>query len=316
VRRGRKLGRPFLDIRERVLFGDEQGLLSIAFHPRYARNERFFVYYVNDEGNIEVDRFKRKGRSATRAAEGTRRKVIEVPHPTFTNHDGGQLQFGPDGFLYIGTGDGGSSGDPRDNAQNPGSLLGKLLRIDPGGRDRYRTPRSNPFAGRSGRDEIYSLGLRNPFRFSFDAKTGALVIGDVGQDRWEEIDFVGRGAGRGANFGWDVLEGNHAFEGGGNPPANYVGPIHEYRTHQGGTCAVTGGYVVRDRGLRALAGRYVYGDFCVGEIRSLDPFAASPAGTDRTTGLRVDSLSSFGEGVRNRLYATSLGGPVYRIVAR
>jgi glucose/arabinose dehydrogenase len=240
-----------------------------------------------------------------------------IPHPRFANHNGGQLQFGPDGFLYLGAGDGGSSGDPDENAQNPDQLLGKLLRIAPRRKGGYGTPSSNPFDDGAGRDEIYALGLRNPYRFSFDARTNDLLIGDVGQNEWEEIDRIGLRAARGANFGWDLLEGNHAFEGDpSNPPAGYVGPIHEYATHQGGTCAITGGYVVRDRGLGSLAGRYLYADFCVGQIRALDPYAQNPSATDAAVGLRVDSLSSFGEGVRNRIYVTSLDGPVYRIVQR
>jgi glucose/arabinose dehydrogenase len=312
VRKGKTLNQPFLDIRNRVEYGGEQGLLSIAFDPGYERNRRFYLYYVNDAGNIRVDLMRRKKRSATRAEPRSRRKVIEIPHPEFANHNGGQLQFGPDGSLFLGTGDGGSAGDPKGNAQNRNSLLGKILRIAPRKKGGYSTPASNPFGGSDGQDEIYSLGLRNPYRFSFDSKTGDLLIGDVGQNEWEEIDHVGFDGGRGANFGWDLFEGTHAFDGDGSPPANYRPPIHEYSL-SGANCAVTGGYVVRDSGLPSLAGRYLYADFCGGEIRSLDPYASNPGATDASTGLTLDSPSSFGEGVRGRIYVTSLGGAVFRI---
>ena len=312
VRNGKTLRQPFLNLRNRVEYGGEQGLLSVAFDPAYPRNRRFYVYYVTDGGDLRVDMLRRKRGNATRADPGSRRKVIEIPHPTFTNHNGGQLQFGPDRLLYLGPGDGGSAGDPKGNAQNRGVLLGKLLRIDPRRNGGYRTPASNPFDGASGRDEIYALGLRNPYRFSFDSKTGDLLIGDVGQNEWEEIDRVGRGGARGANFGWDLFEGNHIFDGDGSQPANYRAPIHEYSLG-GGNCAVTGGYVVRDPGLRSLAGRYLYADFCGGQIRSLDPYAQNPSSTDTATGLSLDSPSSFGEGARGRIYVASLEGGVYRI---
>ncbi|MGH2952021.1 MAG: PQQ-dependent sugar dehydrogenase [Solirubrobacterales bacterium] len=316
ARRNRKLARPFLDISELVSFGGEEGLLGLAFDPGYKRNRRFYVYYVTNGGDLRVDSFKRKRRSDTRASRSSRRRVIAISHPTASNHNGGQLAFGPDGFLYLGPGDGGGNGDPEGDAQDPESLLGKILRIDPKRTRGYRSPDSNPFAGRPGRDEIYALGLRNPYRFSFDAANGDLSIGDVGQSAWEEIDHASLARARGANFGWDLLEGTHAFEGDpANPPPDYVGPIHEYE-NAGGTCAVTGGYVVRDRTLPSLRGRYVYGDFCAGDVRSLDPGAQNPSASDASIALQVESLSGFGEGFRNRLYAVSLDGPVYRIVQR
>lgn len=312
LRSGRELKRPFLNLRSRVRYGGEQGLLSVAFDPGYARNRRFFVYYVNDDGDIEVDALRAKRGDATRAAARSRRKVIEIPHPRFENHNGGQLQFGPDGMLYIGTGDGGGAGDTEGNAQSRGSLLGKLLRIEPRSGGGYTTPRSNPFARSKGRDEIYALGLRNPFRFSFDSKSGDVFIGDVGQDAWEEIDHVGRDGLRGANFGWNIFEGSHEFEGGDAPP-NYKPPAIEYSS-AGGNCAVTGGYVVRDPELPRLAGRYLYADFCGGQIRSFDP--SRPGQSDSATGLDLSSPSSFGEGARRRIYVASLDGPVFRIVQR
>ena len=213
VRKGETLKRAFLDLSDRVLYGGEQGLLSVAFDPEYARTRRFYVYYVNKDGNIEVDGYRRKRKVATRADAGSRRTVIEVPHPQFPNHNGGQLQFGRDGFLYLGTGDGGAAGDPHGNAQNPEVLLGKLLRIDPRKKGGYAVPDSNPYVGRAGQDEIYALGLRNPYRFSFDSRGGDIYIGDVGQDSWEEVDHVGLGNLRGSNFGWDIFEGDPRLRG-------------------------------------------------------------------------------------------------------
>lgn len=316
LRKGRVLERPFLDLGDLVQYGGEEGLLSVAFDPGYAKNRRFFVYYVNTDGDLRVDSLKRKRKSSTRAELRSRRKLIEIPHPGNSNHNGGQLQFGPDGFLYLAPGDGGASGDPKGNAQNPEVLLGKMLRIEPKPKRGYTSPASNPFAGGAGRDEIYALGLRNPFRFSFDSASGDLWIGDVGQNRWEEIDRVSRDAARGANFGWDLFEGNQEFEGDADaPPPNYVPPVHEYEL-SGGACAVTGGYVSRDPAVPALKGRYLYADFCVGDVRSLDAGAANPSATDASTGITVDNPSSFGEGLKGELYIASLGGPVYRIVQR
>ena len=312
VRKGETLKRAFLDLSDRVLYGGEQGLLSVAFDPEYARTRRFYVYYVNKDGNIEVDGYRRKRKVATRADAGSRRTVIEVPHPQFPNHNGGQLQFGRDGFLYLGTGDGGAAGDPHGNAQDPEVLLGKLLRIDPRKKGGYAVPDSNPYVGRAGQDEIYALGLRNPYRFSFDSRGGDIYIGDVGQDRWEEVDHVGRGNLPGSNFGWDIFEGTHDFEGGG-APANYRPPVLEYSS-SGSNCAVTGGYVVRGPSLRALSGRDLYADFCGGQLRSFDP--SNPGASDGPIGLGVDQPSSFGEGRGGRIYVASLDGPVFRIAQR
>ncbi len=309
MRNGKTLNRDFLDLRDRVMYGGEQGLLSVAFDPGYAHNRRFYVYYVNRGGNIEIDGFRRTRKSATRADAGSRRRVIVIDHPVNENHNGGQLQFGPDGMLYLATGDGGSGGDPHGNAQNPGILLGKLLRIEPRKKGGYSVPNSNPFVGRDGKDEIYALGLRNPYRFSFDSRGGDIWIGDVGQDAWEEIDHVGQGNLGGSNFGWDIFEGDHDYEG-GPAPANYRPPVLEYSSANS-NCAVTGGYVVHDPGLPALDGRYLYADFCGGVLRSLDP--QNPQRSDAATGLELDSPSSFGEGAHGRIYVASLGGGVYRI---
>ena len=244
---GRRAG-TFLDIRDLVNYGGERGLLSIAFPPDYARSKRFYVYYTDAEGAIRVDEFRRRG--ATRAAADSRRPVITIPHPVNSNHNGGQLQF-LGNLLYFGTGDGGSGGDPPNNAQNKDVLLGKLLRIDPrasSGRP-YSIPADNPFVGKPGRDEIYSYGLRNPFRFSFDTTHGQprIAIGDVGQNRFEELDYLTVGRARGANFGWDALEGfaKYTEENSGTPdPGGTVKPIFAYG--RGSGCTIIGGYVVRD----------------------------------------------------------------------
>jgi glucose/arabinose dehydrogenase len=317
---GRRLSRPFLDLRGEVAYGGEQGLLSVAFPPDYRRSRRFYVYYNDRAGNIRVDEFKR--RRATRAAAGSQRRVIEIPHPRNSNHNGGQLQFFDD-LLYLGSGDGGAGGDPPNNAQSKEVLLGKLLRIDPRparGRP-YTIPPSNPFVGRAGRDEIYSYGLRNPFRFSFDtvsAKRPRLAIGDVGQGQFEELDYTTVAAAAGANFGWDAFEGFAPYEdeSSGTPdPGGTTKPIFAYPHSRQGSCSIIGGYVVRDRGLPALYKRYVYADLCEGQLRSLAPHLQR-AGGEHRLGLAVESPTSFGEDTAHRLYVASNSGPVFRLVQK
>lgn len=321
LRGGRRVGHPFLDISGLVSYGGERGLLSIAFPPDYRRSRRFYVYYTDNRGDIRVEEFRR--RSATRAARGSRRTVIVIRHRVNANHNGGQLQF-LGNLLYFGTGDGGSGGDPPNNAQNRRVLLGKLLRIDPRpsrGRP-YSIPPGNPFAGGGGgRPEIYSYGLRNPFRFSFDlvsAKRPRLTIADVGQDRFEEIDYTTVARAAGANFGWDAFEGFAPYRdaNSGTPdPGGTVKPIFAYPHSRGGSCSIIGGYVVGDRSLRSLYKRYVYADLCEGELRSLVPHLRRASG-DRKLGLSVSTPSSFGEDKRGHVYVCSLDGPVYRLVPR
>ncbi len=316
---GRRLGHPFLDLRGTVGYDEaERGLLSIAFPPDYRASRRFYVYYNDNDGNVRVDEFKR--RSPGRAAPGSQRHVIEIPHPVNANHNGGQLQF-LGNLLYLGTGDGGSGGDPPNNAQNRDVLLGKLLRIDPrpAGGQPYTVPASNPFVGRPGRDEIYSYGLRNPFRFSFDTETAAqprIAIADVGQNRFEELDYTTVAAAAGANFGWDALEGFAPYTGensGTLDPGGTTKPIFAYSHSRDGSCSIIGGYVVRDRRLPSLHGRYLYADLCEGQLRSLVPHLKR-AGDDRRLGLAVESPSSFGEDDLHRVYVCSLAGPVFRLV--
>ena len=308
--------RTFLNINGRVAGDSEQGLLSVAFDPKYRKNRRFYVYYTEKRhGDIVVAEFRRSRKHPARAIAKSRRTVIRIQHRMAPNHNGGQLQFGPDGYLYFGTGDGGGGGDPQENAQNKNSLLGKLLRINPRKRHGkpYSVPRSNPFVGRAGRDEIYSYGLRNPYRFSFDRRGGDLAIGDVGQDRWEEIDYLTRKAANGANFGWDAYEGRAPFE--PRPIGPHVEPIAVY-SHSGGRCSVTGGYVYRGPRVPSLRGRYVYADFCGGQIRSLIPDVPNARG-DEPLGLPAQrGISSFGEDAKGNLYFTNLySGGVYEIVS-
>ena len=317
LRNGHRARKPFLDIRGNVSYGGERGLLSVAFPPDYPRSKRFYVYYTDNDGNIRIDEFKRA--SATRAKPASQRQVIVIPHPVNSNHNGGQLQF-LGNLLYLGTGDGGSGGDPPNNAQNEDVLLGKLLRIDPRASDGkpYTVPASNPFVGRPGRDEIYSYGLRNPFRFSFDTTHGQarIAIGDVGQNRFEELDYTTVGRAAGANFGWDAFEGfgKYTDENSGTPnPGGTVKPIFAYGHSRG--CTIIGGYVVRDPRLRGLRGRYLYADLCEGQLRSLVPNLKRASG-DRKLGPQVQSPSSFGEDGRHRLYVASLEGSVFRLVPR
>lgn len=316
VKNGQTQHHPFLDIRKQVLAGDEQGLLSVAFSPQYGHNRLFYVYYTDHKGDIVVKEFRRSKHNPADAREDSGRTVIKIRHREAPNHNGGQLQFGPDGGLYLGTGDGGSEYDPPENAQNKNVLLGKLLRIDPRrhGHKPYSIPKSNPFVGKPGRNEIYSYGLRNPFRFSFDRKSGRLVIGDVGQDLYEEVDYETRSSARGANFGWDALEGNHRVGTDPSPlPHNPESPIFEY-SHKHGGCAIIGGYVSRDKRIPSLSGRYLYGDLCTGEIRSLVPGLGHAKG-DRGTGLDDQpGISSFGEDSHGHLYiANSSSGRVATI---
>jgi glucose/arabinose dehydrogenase len=312
----RKLASPFLDLRRRVRSsGNEQGLFSLAFAPDYDNTRRFYVCFTDGRGDVRIEEFRASSGNPDRADRGSRRLVLRVRHRSHENHNGGDLEFGPDDLLYAGFGDGGGARDPMRNGQDLGTLLGKIVRIDPrssGGRP-YTIPGGNPFRKRRGaRGEIYAYGLRNPWRFSFDRSTGDLAIADVGQDDVEEVDFVPRGAGRGANFGWSRFEGRHRLHRGS--AHGIVMPVIQ-RLHSRGNCSITGGYVVRDRRLPSLYGRYVYGDFCRSPLRSARLRRPAARG-DRSVGVRVPELSSFGQDGRGRVYAVSLGGNVYRLAPR
>jgi Glucose/sorbosone dehydrogenases len=313
IQNGKVLPQPFLDVGNLITTaGQEQGLLSMAFAPDYAKSGRFYVDYTDTSGDTRVVEYRRSAGNPLRADPGSARKVLGVNQP-FENHNGGLVLFGPDGDLYIGLGDGGSEDDPQRNGQNLGTLLGKILRIDPlqQGGEPYGIPKGNPFVGRAGaRPEIFEYGLRNPWRFSFDPFNGALAIGDVGQNEFEEVDYLPRGRAAGANLGWSAFEGDARFNS-DQSPAGAVPPIFVY-SHSGGGCSITGGYVIRDRRLPTLYRRYLYGDFCLGELHSLIP-ALPSARDDKPLGLKVPALSSFGEDSAGHVYATSLSGPVYRL---
>ena len=308
----------FLNISSLVTPGGEQGLLSMAPAPDYATTHLFYVFYVNTRGDLQIDEFTA---SSIPVDMATRRPVLTVPHPVNGNHNGGQLQFGPDGYLYISTGDGGGGGDAGFNGQDPRTLLGKILRIDPraSAGSLYAVPPDNPFVGVAGADEVWSYGLRNPFRFSFDRLTGALLIGDVGQGSREEVDFEPQpNAGRADNFGWSCREGFAAYTDATPDPACTGGdgasPTRSTTiAHAGGNCSITGGYVSRDTGVPELDGRYLYADHCVGQIRSLVP-GLPLASDDRSEGLSVANPSSFGQDSCGRIYVASLGGAVSRLV--
>jgi glucose/arabinose dehydrogenase len=317
LRKGHKLSKPFLDIRSKVTAGGEQGLLGLAFAPDYKTSGLFYVYYTDKDSRERLVEYTRSSANRAKASSARTVFVHDDPQP---NHNGGQLEFGPDRLLYIGTGDGGGADDQHGahgNAQNLASPLGKILRIDPRAGAGFKIPAGNPFVGRSGAlGEIYSYGLRNPWRFSFDRKTGDLAIGDVGQDAVEEIDFVKKGQGAGANFGWRTFEGTrHNSNYPSESVPGQVKPVLQH-THDSGWCSITGGYVVRDPRLGSLQGKYVYGDFCKGRIYSakLKPGGASGDGPLKLP--TVQNLSSFGQDNKGRVYVTSLAGPVYRLVKR
>ena len=302
----------FLDLTASVLSGGERGLLSMAFAPDYATSGLFYVYYTasSPTGQVTIEQRRVDPANPDRADPSYARVLVAIPHDQQPNHNGGQLQFGPDGALYAGTGDGGSAGDPSGNGQTtapaPPSVvngvnhdyrLGKILRFDPA----------------AGAMSLFAWGLRNPWRFSFDRATGDLVIADVGQGAYEEVDFApASGRGAGANYGWNIYEGAHTYPGGvpvGSAPG-FVFPVVEY-PHTGGACSITGGYVVRDPALPELAGTYLYGDYCTGQLFG----AVLPGGAPRALGLTVPHLSGFGEDGCGRVYAVSNDGPVYRFAA-
>lgn len=304
-----------LDLRGRVSGGYEQGLLGLAFHPGFQENRYFYVNYTDLGGTTRVVRYRaEEGRYV--ADPQSAEVLLSIAQPA-ENHNGGMIAFGPDGYLYIATGDGGRAGDPWGNAQNPHTLLGKLLRIDVDGGSPYAIPPDNPFAGGDdARPEIWALGLRNPWRFSFDRLTGDLYIADVGQESWEEVNFEPRGSAGGRNYGWNVMEGTHCY-----PAAlacsteGYALPVAEYVHSSSNGCSITGGYVYRGEAIPALYGAYLFGDYCTGKIWTMWPEGKErPFQVDEllVSGLQI---SSFGEDGRGELYVTDIrGGRVYRFV--
>jgi glucose/arabinose dehydrogenase len=315
---GRLAAGPVLDLTADTFAAGEQGLLGIAFAPD---GSHLYVDYTDKSGDTHVDEFEMNGAVAD---PSSRRNLLIVDQPQ-ANHNGGQLAFGPDGYLYIALGDGGSADDegsghaPGGNAQSLATLLGKILRIDPTATasSPYTVPSDNPFVGRNGaKAEIWAYGLRNPWRFSFDADTGDLWIGDVGQNEWEEVDFApatkGRDAGRGDNFGWNRREGTHEHRGSAPPAA--VAPVYE-QAHDNGACSVTGGFVYRGTRIGALAGRYVFTDYCAGELMTLTP-SGNGKFRAQDLGVNISAVSSFGQAANRDLYVLSQSRGIFKLVPR
>lgn len=321
ILRGGKVAGTFLDISARMSCCGERGLLGLAFHPQYASNGRFFVRYTDPAGDLRISEFH-VGPNPDLADAASETILLTIPHPSYGNHNGGRIDFGPDGYLYIGTGDGGSGGDPNNHGQSLGTLLGKMLRIDvdhtSGGKP-YAIPSTNPFVGQPGAlGEIFSYGLRNPYSFSFDRLTGDLWIGDVGQDLWEEVDRAPASAGGGAgiNYGWSVMEGNHCYKPAtGCDTAGLTPPLAEYAHGAGDSigCAIIGGYVYRGSVHPELAGRYFFGDECSGHV--WDVGAAGPLTQQPqlllSSGLTIDG---WGQDADGELYLVASNGTLYQLV--
>lgn len=311
IREGQVLEAPFLDIRDLVSGGSEQGLLSVAFHPDYPTNGRFFVDYTNQDGDTRVVEY-RVSADPDRADSAPVRTILSVDQP-FANHNGGLLVFGPDGMLYVGLGDGGSAGDPQENGQDTGTLLGSLLRIDVDGGTPYSIPSDNPFAGQAGsRGEIWAYGLRNPWRYSFDRGTGDLYIADVGQNDLEEVNAEPGDQG-GINYGWNVMEGTECFQNDDCDMNGLTLPVLEY--DHGDGCSVTGGFVYRGEALPELQGLYFYSDFCSGFVKSFRLAGGEAVEERQWPELEPGgSVTSFGEDAAGELYILTREGSVFQIV--
>ena len=308
----------FMDIRSKVEFGGERGLLGLAFDPGFKTNHRLFVYYTRKGGDVVVSRFTTNaGNTAVNVS--TARPLLLIEHSSQSNHNGGALAFAPNGYLYVGVGDGGGSGDPANNAQRKTTLLGKILRINVNGTgsgpfDHYSVPGSNPFSGsKPGLGEIWDYGVRNPWRISFDRATGTLWIGDVGQNKYEEVDREKWGSAGGRNYGWDAMEGLHCYTASKCPLAGDTLPNAEYG-HSAGSCSITGGYAYRGPTQSALIGSYVFGDWCSGRIWTL-PINGAPDNSSET--LRADTphnITSFGESENGELYLVTSSGGLYQVL--
>lgn len=308
---GRLLETPFLDLTDRVLSrGNEQGLLGLAFSPDFRESGIFYIHYTGrPDGRTVLSRFRLRDGDPRRGDAASEEVLLTVEQP-YANHNGGALLFGPDGYLYLALGDGGSAGDPDNRAQNLDSLLGKILRLDVSQPGPYRIPPDNPFVGGQGREEIWAYGLRNPWRISFDRATGDLYIADVGQNAIEEVNFQPAGSPGGENYGWRVWEGSRRYAQGEAPGA--VFPVAEY-THAEGGCSITGGYVYRGQAIPALVGIYLYGDYCTGYIWGL-----KQQDGQWQTGRLLDTslnITSFGEDEAGEVYVVDRRGAIYRVVA-
>jgi glucose/arabinose dehydrogenase len=314
VKDGTLLPTAFLDVSAQVLSGGEQGLLGLAFYPDYAATGRFVVHYTDTAGNTRLSSFRVS--SDPDVADVTSEQVILTADQPFSNHNGGQVTFGPDGFLYLGLGDGGSSGDPQGRGQDLSDLLGSILRIDVQSGTSYTVPPDNPFVGQAGaRPEVWSYGLRNPWRFSFDRATGDLYIADVGERAIEEIDVASaaEGAGRGINYGWNRMEGSRCFGAAQCDQNGLVLPTLEYGHNQG--CSITGGYVYRGSAIPALQGMYFFADYCQGWVRSLRYSGGVATEVTEWPTLRPGGLvMSFGEDAVGETYVMTADGAVFKII--
>jgi glucose/arabinose dehydrogenase len=310
---GKVLSTPMIDLGSRLKSGGEQGLLGLAIHPGFPTDPRVFVNYTNKDGDSVIASLAVDPNDPNRLDPDSHREILFLDQP-FANHNGGDLLFGPDGYLYAFFGDGGSGGDPQGNGQNRDALLGKVLRLDvdhPGGDLAYSIPADNPFVGRDGRDEIWLMGMRNPWRASFDRATGDLWIGDVGQGAWEEVDVARAGAG-GLNFGWNVTEGNHCYQPADNCNTDgLTAPVTDYGHTLG--CTVVGGYVYRGAKYPAMSGAYLFADYCSGRIFAIDP-AVDGYRKPVEVGNAGGNLSSFGQDAAGELYITHLDGDVSKVV--
>ncbi len=310
IQNGAVLATPFLDVTAKTAAGGERGLLSVAFHPQYATNGFFYIYYTDRAGDTRVERYRAAPATSNTADPASAQEVLFVDQP-FANHNGGLLMFGPDGRLYVGLGDGGGSGDPQGNGQNPNTLLGKILRLDVDGAQPYSIPASNPFVGQAGkRGEIWITGLRNPWRYAFDRDAGLLYVADVGQNQWEEINVLPAATG-GQNLGWNPMEGMHCFVAGCSQQGLTL-PVLEY-SHADG-CSVTGGFVYRGSAIPGLRGHYFYSDFCGGWLRSFRWTGSAVADAREWEVGDLGNVTSFGEDSARELYITTAAGMVLKIV--
>jgi len=312
VENGKLLPKPFLDIRSKVGYGGERGLLSVAFHPEYRANGFLFVNYTNKHGDTRIERYSSSAADKNLADPASAKLILAIDQP-YANHNGGHNLFGPDGMLYIGMGDGGSQGDPHGNGQNRNVLLGKLLRINVDRGDPYVVPSGNPYAKGGGKGEIWATGLRNPWRFAFDRAGGMLYIADVGQDKYEEINVVPISA-AGVNYGWSTMDGPSCFKIPLCVKSGLQQPAHWY-SHEGGACSIIGGFVYRGRRIPEIQGQYFYSDYCNSWVRS---YTYTSDGTNRSWHQWLDgglgNIVSFGEDAEGELYICSSNGRVYKIV--
>jgi glucose/arabinose dehydrogenase len=309
IQNGTVLATPFLDVTAKITSGGERGLLSMAFHPQYATNGFFYVYYTDRAGDTRVERYRAAAGSNT-ADPASAQQVLFVDQP-FANHNGGLLMFGPDGRLFVGLGDGGGAGDPQGNGQNPNTLLGKILRLDVDAAQPYAIPANNPFVGQAGkRGEIWVTGVRNPWRYAIDREAGLLYVADVGQGAWEEINVLPAATG-GQNLGWNPMEGMHCFVAGCSQQGLTL-PVHEY-SHADG-CSVTGGFVYRGSAIPGLRGHYFYSDYCRGWVRSFRWTGSVVADAREWEVGAIGNVTSFGEDSARELYITTAAGMVLKIV--